>query len=171
MRIRTKGLAQPEADQECFAVDDWAVGEMITRAFVPPLPTRLLAACNTLASPAGAQLLRRKSVAKGSPIAAPEVAGTRIRPLAPEQLFGLLCLPSINSPAASINQQWATPARTKGSKNRPGDSNGRNLVAGPSVEGRRIAASPITGGFRIPTRRSSPPAASMRLRSPPTSRL
>ena len=33
-----KSLAQPEADQECFAVDDWAVGEMITLRFCPPTP-------------------------------------------------------------------------------------------------------------------------------------
>ena len=36
--IRTKLLAQPEADEECFAVDDWAVGEMITLRFCPPTP-------------------------------------------------------------------------------------------------------------------------------------
>ncbi|CAH0380389.1 unnamed protein product [Pelagomonas calceolata] len=29
--IRTKRLAQPEADEECIAVDDWAVGEFAAR--------------------------------------------------------------------------------------------------------------------------------------------
>ena len=31
LRIRSKRLAQPEADEECMAVDDWAVGEFAAR--------------------------------------------------------------------------------------------------------------------------------------------